>query len=293
MNFRETSEGHVNLYLFRGGTVYEERAGLPHWKEWNNARYSLLPYAPTRDVVTVDVRKRLSFPSATFDVVYACHVVEHLDPDEADRFVAEIYRILRPGGLFRVSVPNLEISCMEYLERLEAALAEPSDVNLKKYRWAVLDLIDQNARDRPGGIMFECLQQGDFDPDYLKHRYGDVFSKYWSKFERSKQESVRVSQSKLDRMTHHLKRPRQTLYALLRKWFIFLKASDPRAIGETNGWMYDRLSIKRLMEGQNFVQVSKKAHDKSVIESWKRFRLDESDTGEFQKSLYVEGRKPV
>ena len=150
---------------------------------------------------------------------------------------------------FEYRFPIWKSAAWSILERLEAALAEPSDVNLKKYRWAVLDLIDQNARDRPGGIMFECLQQGDFDPDYLKHRYGDVFSKYWSKFERSKQESVRVSQSKLDRMTHHLKRPRQTLYALLRKWFIFLKASDPRAIGETNGWMYDRLSIKRLMEG--------------------------------------------
>ena len=45
----------------------------------------------------------LPFPAATFDVVGAFDVVEHV-PDEATVF-AELRRILRPGGVLLISVP--------------------------------------------------------------------------------------------------------------------------------------------------------------------------------------------
>ena len=45
----------------------------------------------------------LPFPDATFDVVAAFDVIEHCDPE--DRAVAELTRVLRPGGRLLVSVP--------------------------------------------------------------------------------------------------------------------------------------------------------------------------------------------
>ena len=45
----------------------------------------------------------LPFPDATFDVVTAFDVIEHCDP-EADA-LDEIFRVLRPGGLFLMAVP--------------------------------------------------------------------------------------------------------------------------------------------------------------------------------------------
>ncbi|HMA36804.1 MAG TPA: methyltransferase domain-containing protein [Chloroflexia bacterium] len=45
----------------------------------------------------------LPFPDASFDLVTALDVLEHIDDDRA--MLRELYRILRPGGLFLLSVP--------------------------------------------------------------------------------------------------------------------------------------------------------------------------------------------
>jgi methionine biosynthesis protein MetW len=51
-----------------------------------------------------DLDQPLEFPDASFDVVVAGELLEHLrDPQ---RVVAEIHRVLRPGGTFVASVPN-------------------------------------------------------------------------------------------------------------------------------------------------------------------------------------------
>jgi len=51
-----------------------------------------------------DLDQPLDFPDAGFDVVVAGELLEHLrDPQ---RLVAEIRRVLRPGGIFVASVPN-------------------------------------------------------------------------------------------------------------------------------------------------------------------------------------------
>lgn len=54
---------------------------------------------------TADANKRLPFSSNLFDVVGANQVIEHLR--DVDTFVAEIYRVLRPGGYLILSTENL------------------------------------------------------------------------------------------------------------------------------------------------------------------------------------------
>ena len=51
-----------------------------------------------------DVEQSLDFPDASFDVVVAGELLEHLR--EPDTLVAEVYRLLRRGGRFVGSVPN-------------------------------------------------------------------------------------------------------------------------------------------------------------------------------------------
>lgn len=50
--------------------------------------------------------------------VYASHVLEHLGYNgELQRSLAEIRRVLEPGGTVRISVPDLEILCRLFLDQ--------------------------------------------------------------------------------------------------------------------------------------------------------------------------------
>jgi SAM-dependent methyltransferase len=46
-------------------------------------------------------------PAATFDAIYACHVLEHCFPEETPLILARCLRALRPGGTLRLAVPDL------------------------------------------------------------------------------------------------------------------------------------------------------------------------------------------
>jgi predicted SAM-dependent methyltransferase len=59
-----------------------------------------------------DLRDLSRFGDASFDMVYASHVFEHLGHRrDLPRALREVARILRPGGRFFVSVPNLKTLC--------------------------------------------------------------------------------------------------------------------------------------------------------------------------------------
>jgi SAM-dependent methyltransferase len=56
----------------------------------------------------VDLTKPLPFPDESVSAVFSSHVLEHLFFDEVDRLIGEIRRVLIPGGVCRVVVPDLE-----------------------------------------------------------------------------------------------------------------------------------------------------------------------------------------
>jgi len=59
------------------------------------------------DRVTHGSLMALPFPDASFDRALCLDVLEHLAYEEQPRALAEIFRVLRPGGELLVSVPNL------------------------------------------------------------------------------------------------------------------------------------------------------------------------------------------
>jgi len=56
----------------------------------------------------LDLTKPLPFPSDSAEAIFSSHVLEHLFMDEVERLIPEIYRVLKPGGICRVFVPDLE-----------------------------------------------------------------------------------------------------------------------------------------------------------------------------------------
>ena len=53
-----------------------------------------------------DLRAPLPFPDGTVDAFYSHHVIEHL-PDLESHF-KQVYRCLKPGGVYRVGGPNID-----------------------------------------------------------------------------------------------------------------------------------------------------------------------------------------
>ncbi|MDZ7771611.1 MAG: methyltransferase domain-containing protein [Balneolaceae bacterium] len=68
--------------------------------DWVNL--DLAPRHP--EVRRHDLREGLPFGEGTVDACYSSHVLEHLDEEEADFFIREQRRVLRPGGVLRVAV---------------------------------------------------------------------------------------------------------------------------------------------------------------------------------------------
>lgn len=65
----------------------------------------------------LDVREPLPFPDNSAKLIYSEHFLEHLEyPDEAINFLKESFRVLSPGGLFGVGVPDTEWPLVCYAE---------------------------------------------------------------------------------------------------------------------------------------------------------------------------------
>jgi predicted SAM-dependent methyltransferase len=80
-----------------------------HWVNVDGA-----PEAGVRFLL--DFQRPLLFDDASFDGAFCEHVLEHFGQGEGERLAREIARILKPGGVFRVVVPDAELVLKAYFE---------------------------------------------------------------------------------------------------------------------------------------------------------------------------------
>jgi predicted SAM-dependent methyltransferase len=62
-----------------------------------------------------DLKETLPFPDNCVDMIYSSHVLEHFRYSELIRLLQDCRRILKPGGLFSVCVPDASIYIHGYL----------------------------------------------------------------------------------------------------------------------------------------------------------------------------------
>jgi predicted SAM-dependent methyltransferase len=295
MEVTRTSDGRANLHVWREGQEYWRQKSAVFLKEWTNVQFTPRSYPANGNVSYHDVRRRpLCFAANTFDAVNVYHVFEHLTPAEGQRFVDELYRVLKPGGVCRVSVPDLERICRDYLHWLGKSLEDPSPTNLYKYHWSVWEIFDQIVREKSGGKMLEALLQKDLDVEFIEKRYGDVFRELYGK---ATPDPANESPSHRNAFQRLLAKPPAEIPAAIyrkAKRFLHPDRDDPQSTAERVKWMYDRVSLRLLLEGHGFEKFSVKNHAESDIVGWERYDLDRSNYGDYgiDPSVYVEARKP-
>lgn len=125
-----------------------------------------------------DLTKAFPWASGSVDAVYSSHTLEHLSREDGRRFLRECHRVLKPGGLIRIIVPDLRQAVTEYLEgRVRAddfvealgVLYIPSPSAIKRKLAPFVQFPHKCMYDTPrlveilGELGFEAAPRGAFD----------------------------------------------------------------------------------------------------------------------------------
>jgi ubiquinone/menaquinone biosynthesis C-methylase UbiE len=100
-------DSSLNAYLQKlpGGKFIASKLGMVQYDS-NNVTY-------------MNLNKPWKIKSNSADIVYASHLFEHLSLKSAKLFMNESYRVLKPGGIIRIVVPDLYKICKKYISEYE------------------------------------------------------------------------------------------------------------------------------------------------------------------------------
>jgi predicted SAM-dependent methyltransferase len=108
-------------------------------------RFNSLP----DNIVAHNLAKGIPFTADSVDVVYHSHMFEHLDRDVAEAFLMEVKRVLKPGGIHRIVVPDFEKGCKSYLSHIASCDINPDKAD--DHDSYIATLIEQSVRREADG----------------------------------------------------------------------------------------------------------------------------------------------
>ena len=80
-----------------------------------------------RNVLYGDIVRGLPIPDGCAKAVYCSHVLEHIDRTSLEVALRNTIKILKPGGVFRLVVPDLEWRARQFLGMVEQGDAKAND----------------------------------------------------------------------------------------------------------------------------------------------------------------------
>ncbi len=247
------------------------------------------------DVLCHDLTCGIPFPDQHFDAVYHSHVLEHLKPTDGIRLLEECLRVLKPGGIARIVVPDLERIAKLYLEKHDQAWQGDEQAKTD-YDWMKLELLDQLVRESSGGRMGQFMADPQIqNSDFVKSRVGDEFRvcNVEPPVEPTKPGLLDSLHDKTMGMRSYLAKKAVQLL-LGNAAASALEEGLFRNSGEVHRWMYDRFSLRDLCIRLGFQDFKILSAVNSQIPSFSTYQLDVLD-GDIRKpdSLFTECRKPV
>jgi predicted SAM-dependent methyltransferase/cephalosporin hydroxylase len=232
-------------------------------RDWINL--DIAPSAP--QVIKHDLAaETLPFEDRSCMAVYHSHVLEHIPKAQAPGFIAECYRVLDQHGVIRIAVPDLEGITREYLHQLDTG-------NVAGHEWMLHEMVDQLARHESGGEMLRYWQQNPMPAEDLVFRRMGREAKDYIESRRSTTipQSSEIAQ---------------------------LNASAVGAFrlsGEVHQWMYDRLSLSKLLSEAGFTHIRVVSATESSIPGYASYGLDADLAAVVRKpdSLFIEAQRPI
>ena len=264
--------------------------------DWTNIDF--VSHAP--EVQAHDLTKGIPMPDNSADAVYHSHLLEHFSKCQGAMFIESCFRVLKPGGVLRVAVPDLESLALQYLNALNCFRHQPNELNKANHEWATIEMIDQMVRTQSGGDMAAYWSQPSIlNEATLEQRLGYEYTKWRSAFLENRNDAPFLgkknhngNQSWLQRKSYQWK------CFWLKRWGIVpeqLPSMKFQQSGEKHLWMYDAVSLKQLMEEKGFEAIEQKDAFNSRITQWGKYQMLDVEAGAVRKpdSLFLEALKPL
>jgi predicted SAM-dependent methyltransferase len=255
--------------------------GTKFHHDWVNI--DMASYSPM--VKKVNLLKGIPFPDNSFDAVYHSQVLEHIPKENAQQFIKECLRVLKPNGILRVVTPDFENMVDEYKRLLLQNLAAPTDTSKANYEWIMLEILDQIVRTQSGGLMAKYLQQPSMiNEQYVMERIGFVGANFRKGYLKMALSSATMFRKAVSFVLHKIE---TKLF-----WSKAKEIGKFRLSGEVHTWMYDRYSLSELLKICGFMDIVVKTPFESAIPQWSKYELDVKNGQVYDPtSLFVEGRK--
>jgi len=89
-----------------------------------------------------DLTDKIPLTDNSIDIVFSSHFLEHLTKTKGEQFLNDIYRIMKPGGLVRILVPDLDLAIQKFNQgKINETLdlffytSEEADFSAHKYNY--------------------------------------------------------------------------------------------------------------------------------------------------------------
>lgn len=273
-------------------TYFNFGCGKTFHPEWSNFDFTATP----PDVLFLDIANPLPIPDGQAEVIYHSNVLEHLDQDQGRNFLAECHRVLKPGGIMRVGIPDLEQIVRQYLAALDTATKQGDAAAAENYDWALIEMFDQIWRVRPGGKMGQQIASADGAlKKHIIKRLGMEALPYYKNNPAGPRQKPPIT---WQRIKNFIQRSRERVairaVGVIAGGYARKGAEQGifRGKGEIHRHMYDAYSLSKVLLDLKFAKVMRMTAETSNIPGFARYELD-CVGQQYRKpdSIYIEAIK--
>jgi len=262
--------------------------------DWINVDY----VSSDSHVQAANLLETLPFESNTISLVYSSHFLEHIPLHQVASFLKECHRVLKPGGVIRLVLPDFEEMCREYLSQLDSG-------DYTKAKLCVIDIVDQCVRLESGGELAKIYREYSQDLADSDQTRAYIYSRNG---QRLPLPAALPQSKKFTKLINLLGKPKlfikKIAYQLNAVRINILISLLPTAfreqnvsladIGERHHWLWDFYQLKRLLDEVGFDNVQRFDFDASQTSDFPFQPLDadpDNQPRKGQQSMYLEAVK--